>query len=75
MVGTWTWLLALAVVPLALLAASRLTSVTGRFELTEGMAFDGTLLRRLPNLAVAEDNLQWRPHGLLRALWKLPVKF
>ena len=28
----------------ALLAASRLTSVTGRFELTEGMAFDGTLL-------------------------------
>lgn len=35
----------------------------------------GTLLRRLPDLAVAEDNLQWRPHGLLRALWKLPVKF
>lgn len=28
----------------ALLAASRLTSVTGRFELTEGMAFDGTLM-------------------------------
>ncbi len=34
-----------------------------------------TLLRRLPNMQVAEDNLQWRPHGLLRALWKLPVKF
>lgn len=28
----------------ALLAASRLTAVTGRFELTEGAAFDGTLM-------------------------------
>jgi cytochrome P450 len=35
----------------------------------------GTLLKRLPNMQVAEPNLQWRPHGLLRALTKLPITF
>ena len=32
----------------ALLAVSRLASVTGRFELTEGMAFDGSLMTSSP---------------------------
>jgi pimeloyl-[acyl-carrier protein] synthase len=35
----------------------------------------GTLLRRMPNMRLAADNLEWRPHGLLRGLWKLPVNF
>lgn len=35
----------------------------------------GTVLRRLPNLRLAAEELAWRPHGLLRGLYKLPVSF
>ncbi len=35
----------------------------------------GTVLRRLPNLRLTAEALEWRPHGLLRGLYKLPVSF
>ena len=35
----------------------------------------GTVLRRLPRLGLADGDIRWQEHGLLRALQSLPVVF
>jgi cytochrome P450 len=41
----------------------------------EGPIAIGTLLRRLPGLRLARETVEWQPHGLLRGLATLPVRF
>jgi cytochrome P450 len=41
----------------------------------EGPIAIGTLLRRLPDLMLAGETVEWQPHGLLRGLATLPVRF
>jgi len=41
----------------------------------EGQLALGTLLRRAPNLALAESNLEWRESSVLRGLKRLNVTF
>ena len=40
---------------------------------TEAQIAIGSLLARVPNLDLATDDLQWRPHITLRGLSSLPV--
>ena len=41
----------------------------------EGQLAFGTLLRRLPNLALAAERVEWRQTATLRGLGALPVHF